>query len=64
MRNDYIATTNELLSITNDNTEYISSVAVDDTTYQYYQQMIDIHSYILLGLGMLIGIGVIKCMKF
>lgn len=64
MRNDYIATTNELLSIDNDNTEYSTSVAVDDTTYQYYQQMIDIHSYILLALGMLIGIGVIKCMKF
>lgn len=63
MRND-LATPNELLSDNNDNTEYITSVAVDDTNLQYYQQMIDIHSYILLALGMLIGIGVIKCMKF
>ena len=63
MRND-LATPNELLSDNNDNTEYFTSVAVDDTNLQYYQQMIDIHSYILLALGMLIGIGVIKCMKF
>lgn len=63
MRND-IATPNEIFSVDNDNTEYTTSVLVDDTNYQYYQQMIDIHSYILLALGMLIGIGVIKCMKF
>lgn len=63
MRND-IATPNEIFTVDNDNSEYTTSVLVDDANYQYYQQMIDIHSYILLALGMLIGIGVIKCMKF